>query len=52
MDACSLITKVQLLNVMEVKKSINMVDNFPKYGLNEKDKRELLYPFINIETHV
>jgi hypothetical protein len=52
MDFHSSTTKIQLLNELQVKKSINMVDNFLKYGLNEQEKREFPYPFSNIETHV
>ena len=36
---------------IESKKSINKVDNLPKYGMNKKDKRELPYSFSNIKTH-
>lgn len=51
MDFHSTTTKIHLLNLNEVKKSINMVDIFPKYGSNKKDQREFPYPFSKIETH-
>jgi len=52
MDFHSSTTKIQLLNELQVQKSINMVDIFPKYGQNEQEKREFPYLFSNIETHV